>query len=136
MQADRANMTVRTMRRCPAAGPRIRRVFANLIDNAVRYGGFARVALHKAPHELTVTVSDEGPEIRRNSFAGPSPLSRGWRLRAIGRVGKASAWTFDRQGYVVLAHGGQISLSNDTQGSKGLIVTVTFPISSAVAQRA
>ncbi len=113
----------------------IRRVFSNLIENAVRYGGLARVALSRAPDELTVTVSDNGPGIPPELFGtafAPFQRLETSRNRESGGTGLGLSIARD----IVLAHGGQISLSNAKRGSKGLIVTVTFPISSAAAQRA
>ncbi|MGA7195537.1 sensor histidine kinase [Roseiarcus sp.] len=118
----------------------IRRAFSNLIENAVRYGDRARVALLRAPHELTVTVSDDGPGIPPELFDKAfSPFQRleTSRNRESGGTGLGLAIARD----IVLAHGGQTSLSNDRRRSKGLIVTVTFPSnsapsSSAIAQRA
>jgi signal transduction histidine kinase len=113
----------------------IRRVFSNLIENAVRYGGLARVALRKAPDELTVTVSDDGPGIPPELFGkafAPFQRLETSRNRESGGTGLGLSIARD----IVLAHGGQISLSNAKRGSNGLIVTATFPISSAAAQRA
>lgn len=110
----------------------IRQVFSNLIDNALRYGGVARVALQKAPHELTMIVSDDGPGIPPELFSKAfTPFQRleVSRNRESGGTGLGLSIAQD----IVLAHGGQISLSNAVRGSKGLTVTVTFPSNSAVA---
>lgn len=41
----------------------IKRALSNLIDNAVKYGGKARVRLGETPVSITVTVDDDGPGI-------------------------------------------------------------------------
>ncbi|MGC2787608.1 MAG: ATP-binding protein [Roseiarcus sp.] len=41
----------------------IRRMVSNLIDNAVRYGGAARVSLSEDATDWIVTVADDGPGI-------------------------------------------------------------------------
>ena len=41
----------------------LRRGFTNLIDNAVRYGGEARIALGGDDRNIIVTIDDEGPGI-------------------------------------------------------------------------
>lgn len=47
----------------PLRGLAIKRAFANLIDNALTYGGAARVALRDTGTEILVTVDDDGPGI-------------------------------------------------------------------------
>ena len=41
----------------------VRRMFSNLIDNAVRYGGVARVSLGSRTNHWSVMITDEGPGI-------------------------------------------------------------------------
>ena len=41
----------------------LRRILANLTDNAIRYGGNARLAIARAAKEWRVTVEDDGPGI-------------------------------------------------------------------------
>jgi two-component system, OmpR family, sensor kinase len=41
----------------------LKRAFTNLIDNAVKYGGKARVLLNVAPAELEIDIQDPGPGI-------------------------------------------------------------------------
>ncbi|WDS35457.1 ATP-binding protein [Pseudoxanthomonas sp.] len=42
----------------------MRRLFSNLIDNALKYGHSARVAAHADTHGVTVTVRDAGPGVQ------------------------------------------------------------------------
>jgi signal transduction histidine kinase len=46
----------------------IRRMFLNLIDNAVRYGAAAHVSLSENASDWIVTVADDGPGIPSDSF--------------------------------------------------------------------
>ena len=78
----------------------IRRVFSNLIENAVRYGGSAASwRSTQAPYALTVTVSDNGPGIPPESFR------HGFRAfpeaRDLGQPGERGygLGTSDRQGH-------------------------------------
>jgi len=104
----------------------IRRMFSNLIDNAVRYGGAARVSLTDRAGEWIVTIADEGPGIPPDLFEQAfEPFQRleSSRNRETGGTGLGLSIARD----IVLAHGGQISLANAPPSSKGLIVRVLLP---------
>lgn len=102
----------------------LRRAFANLIDNAVKYGGEARVALEAANGEVAVRIDDQGPGIpedeRERVFAPFYRMERS-RSRETGGVGLGLAAARS----IVRAHGGDIALDNRAEG--GLRVTVTLP---------
>jgi signal transduction histidine kinase len=106
----------------------MKRVFANLIDNAVRYGGCAQIHVSAGPQTLAVVIDDEGPGIppdqAENVFKPFFRLeqSRNKRTGGIG-LGLATARTIAR------AHGGDIVLENRPQG--GLRAKVTLPHQSA-----
>jgi signal transduction histidine kinase len=98
----------------------IRRMFSNLIDNAVRYGGAARVSLREDASDWIVVVADEGPGIPPELFERAfEPFQRleASRNRETGGTGLGLSIARD----IALAHGGQISLANASPGS-GLIV--------------
>src|SRR6202453_369705 len=104
----------------------IRRIFSNLIDNAVRYGGAARVSLREDATEWIVVVADDGPGIPPESFEQAfEPFQRleSSRDRETGGTGLGLSIARD----IALAHGGQISLANARPGSGGLIVSVLLP---------
>jgi signal transduction histidine kinase len=104
----------------------IRRMFSNLIDNAVRYGGAARVSLREDATDWIVTVADDGPGIPPESFDQAfEPFQRleSSRNRETGGTGLGLSIARD----IALAHGGQISLANASLGSKGLVVSVLLP---------
>jgi signal transduction histidine kinase len=109
----------------------IRRMFANLIDNAVRYGGgAARVSLIDRASDWIVTIADDGPGIPSHLFEQAfEPFQRleSSRNRETGGTGLGLSIARD----IALAHGGQISLANAPPdappGSRGLVVSVLLP---------
>ena len=110
----------------------IRRMFSNLIDNGLRYGGAARVSLREDATDWIVTVADDGPGIPPQSFEQAfEPFQRleASRNRETGGTGLGLSIARD----IALAHGGQISLANAAAGSGGLIVSVLLPKALAAA---
>jgi signal transduction histidine kinase len=110
----------------------IRRMFSNLIDNAARYGGAARVSFHEDATDWIVTVADDGPGIPPESFEQAfEPFQRleSSRNRETGGTGLGLSIARD----IALAHGGQISLANASPGSGGLVVSVMLPKALATA---
>ena len=104
----------------------IRRMAANLIENAVRYGGCARVSLGETKSAFVMTVADDGPGIPPELFEKAfEPFERleASRNRESGGTGLGLSIARD----VALAHGGTIVLANAPPGSHGLIVTVRLP---------
>jgi signal transduction histidine kinase len=114
----------------------IRRMFSNLIDNAVRYGGGAvRVSLIDRVSDWIVTIADDGPGIPTALFEQAfEPFQRleSSRNRETGGTGLGLSIARD----IVLAHGGQISLANAPPdappGSRGLVVSVLLPMALGV----
>lgn len=102
----------------------LKRAFANLIDNAVKYGGGGRVKLVAEENAVLVTVSDDGPGIAEDHlekvFTAFYREERS-RSRETGGVGLGLAVVRS----VIRAHGGDVTLSNRPEG--GLIATVTLP---------
>jgi signal transduction histidine kinase len=102
----------------------IRRCFANIVDNAVKYGRQARVRLGATDAEVCLTVDDDGPGIpvaaQERVFLPFERLdtSRSAELGGTG-LGLSIARTIAR------AHGGEIALANRNDG--GLRVTITLP---------
>ena len=100
----------------------LKRAFANLIDNAVHYGGAARVRLCIEDAACVIHVEDSGPGIPQDQIDSVFEPFR--RLdHARGRSGSGLGLTIARQ--VVEAHDGTITLINRREG--GLRVTVTIP---------
>ena len=105
----------------------LKRAFANLVDNAVKYGGRARIALAAgAPgtNGVTVTVDDEGPGIPKDRLErvfDPFHRLEPSRSKETGGVGLGLAVVRS----IVRAHGGDVRLENRAEG--GLRATVTLP---------
>lgn len=96
----------------PAA---LRRLFTNLIQNAVRYGDRARLCWSYAPGWAEVLVEDEGPGFpaeRADSLFAPFVRGEGSRNRATGGTGLGLAIVRS----IAEAHGGEVSLENRAAG--------------------
>ncbi len=106
----------------------LRRAFANLIENAVKYGGGAEVTLAETGGEVVVTVADRGPgipEALREKVFDPFFRVEGSRSRETGGTGLGLAVARN----AVRHHGGDITLSDRPGG--GLVVRVVLPTSPA-----
>ena len=102
----------------------LKRLLANLIDNAVKFGGGARVSLASADGKALVRIDDDGPglphaELERvfDPFYRPD-AARGAASGGFG-LGLATARTIAR------AHGGDVTLSNRPGG--GLRAEASLP---------
>lgn len=104
----------------------LKRALANLVNNAVAYGGSARVSLGE-PHDglVQVRIEDSGPGVP------PSELDRVFepfhrveasRNRETGGVGLGLPIARN----ILRAHGGDVTLGNRPGG--GAVVTVTLPV--------
>jgi signal transduction histidine kinase len=98
----------------------LRRALRNLIENAVRYGGQARVALGASADGIEITIDDDGPGIP------PQDLERVFqpfvrlelsRNRSTGGVGLGLAIARG----IIRAHGGDILLANRPHGLRALL---------------
>lgn len=102
----------------------LRRAFANLIDNAIKYGERAHVAVDADAAEITVEVCDDGPGIPESELSKvfkPYVRLEGSRNRKTGGNGLGLSIVKS----IVEAHQGRIELSNRPSG--GLRVRVTLP---------
>jgi signal transduction histidine kinase len=103
----------------------MKRALRNLIENALKYSGEAKVSLEEAADCITVHVTDHGPGIPEDQFEfvfAPFRRIEASRNRETGGVGLGLTIARD----VVRAHGGDITLANASPAG-GLIVTVTLP---------
>jgi len=106
----------------------LRRLFANLIDNAIVYGGEARVSLRRDGPTLTVAVEDNGPGIapeRRTSVTQAFVRLEGSRSRKTGGAGLGLAIAKK----VADSHGGSLSIG-DAPG-RGARIAVALPLFEA-----
>lgn len=102
----------------------MRRAIANLIDNAIKYGDAAHIALRRAGDRAIVEIRDKGPGIApdqtEKAFAPFRRLETS-RNRDTGGVGLGLTIARD----VVRAHGGEIELFNIDP--LGLLVRLQLP---------
>lgn len=102
----------------------IRRAFANLIDNACKYGKQAEVRLSEDADAIEVTIADRGPGIPADQVElAFTPFRRleGSRNRESGGVGLGLSIARD----VVHGHGGSIALQANQP--TGLLARVRLP---------
>jgi signal transduction histidine kinase len=102
----------------------LRRVFDNLVDNAIKYGGQAEVKLVETGSTIKITITDHGPGIPQGEIEkvfDPFYRIETSRSRETGGVGLGLAVVRS----IVRGHGGEVALENPKSG--GLCVTVTLP---------
>ncbi len=103
----------------------LKRMFANLIDNAIKFGGLARVLIRVEDGAAFVEVEDDGPgvpEAQLEDVFEPFHRAEPSRNRDTGGIGLGL--TAARS--IARAHGGDITLSNRLGG--GLKVLVCLPL--------
>ena len=102
----------------------LKRAIANLVGNALNYGGSARVTLRTVAGGVSVEVEDDGPGI------APADLDRVFepfqrletsRNRETGGTGLGLPITRN----ILRAHGGDVTLANRRGG--GLRATMLLP---------
>ncbi len=102
----------------------LRRALVNVIENAVKYGGSARVELQPAPDNIRILIEDDGPGIpeteMENIFA-PFYRIESSRNRETGGVGLGLAVARS----IINGHGGDITVAN--RSPHGLQITFSLP---------
>jgi signal transduction histidine kinase len=103
----------------------LKRAFANLVSNAVNYGGSARVRLIPPQSSLlTVEVEDDGPGIAPAELERVfEPFHRGEPSRSRETGGFGLGLPIARN--ILRAHGGDVTLANRPTG--GVKATATLP---------
>jgi len=102
----------------------LKRAIANLLDNAVKYGGRAGVGLTADGEEIRLTIEDDGPGIPADSSERVfAPFVRLETSRSRDTGGTGLGLAVARA--AIRAHGGDIALANRPEG--GLRVTVSLP---------
>ena len=102
----------------------LRRMLANLCENALKYGGNVRVDLHRDGDGCVLWIDDDGPGIdpaQREQLLLPFVRGEASRNRDTGGIGLGLAVANS----VVTAHGGELALDNRAEG--GLRVSVRLP---------
>ena len=108
----------------PAYPVALKRCIANIVDNAIRYGGEAKVILHDSAENLIVEIIDKGPGISEADIARVTePFFRLDSARARDGGGFGLGLTIARE--IVTRHLGQLLLENVPEG--GLCVRITLP---------
>ncbi len=108
----------------PCRPTALRRAVGNLVENAVRYGDRARVALASTPDGPLITVDDDGPGIPADRIEEVyKPFVRLETSRSRETGGAGLGLSIARS--IVLAHGGELTLSNRKSG--GLHAEVRLP---------
>jgi signal transduction histidine kinase len=104
----------------------LKRAIANLITNAVNYGGCARVALRPPVcGMLVIEVQDEGPGIPPGELERVfEPFHRGEPSRSRETGGVGLGLPIARN--ILRAHGGDVTLANCPMG--GVKATVRLPV--------
>ena len=96
----------------------LRRAVTNLIDNAVKYGGSARVAVQATASAVTIDIEDDGPGIPEADLQRvfePFHRLEESRSRETGGTGLGLSIALS----IVQAHGGDIVLTNRPPASTG-----------------
>lgn len=103
----------------------LRRALRNLISNALRYGGNARVTLGREGDEAVIRIADDGPGIPEGEIAGLfEPFARGEPSRNRMTGGAGLGLTLARA--IAEQHGGSLRLANRPEG--GLLAELRLPL--------
>ena len=102
----------------------LRRAVRNLIENGVRHGGSARVAVHDRGEALAIEVTDSGPGIPEDELARvQEAFYRVEPSRSRETGGAGLGLTLARA--AAQAHGGTLELENRAEG--GLLARILLP---------
>ena len=101
----------------------LKRGFANLIDNAAKYGGGVAIQLRENGGDVAVEIDDDGPGIPDEDME--QVFAPFFRLDRSRGAGKGSGLGLSVARSIFRAHGGDVALSNRPEG--GLRATVTLP---------
>ena len=103
----------------------LKRCLVNLIDNALKYGKRAEVAVKRSGRLAELSVDDDGPgiaeDLREEAFRPFHRLDEGRNLQT-GGVGLGLAIARD----IARAHGGDVRLEESVLG--GLRATIRLPV--------
>lgn len=108
----------------------LKRVFRNIIDNALSYGKCARMSFERHADQVAIYIDDEGPGIPNDQLEDvlkPFVRLEGSRSKDTGGAGLGLSIVDT----IVRAHGGTLSLKNRSVG--GLRVQITLPLGGDVA---
>lgn len=112
--------------RLPAYPRSLKRALANLLDNAGRYGGSARVTVSVAEQVLQIVIADQGPGIPaadRERMLQPFQRLEASRSARHGGTGLGLSIAVA----IIQAHAGRLLLE-DGEGGRGLRVRLFLPL--------
>ncbi len=101
----------------------LKRAFANLINNAVKYAGSAHVTLARDPQQARITVEDRGPGLPPDELErvfDPFYRVESSRNRETGGTGLGLSIARN----ILRAHGGDVTLSNRPGGGARALVVL------------
>ncbi|MBX3562264.1 MAG: HAMP domain-containing histidine kinase [Sphingomonas sp.] len=102
----------------------IRRAVRNLIENAVKYAGAARIAVRETDDRVVIEVTDDGPGIPASELANvQDAFYRIEPSRSRETGGSGLGLTLARA--AAQAHGGDLELANRAEG--GLVARILLP---------
>ncbi len=102
----------------------IRRALRNLIDNALRYGSAARIAIDRKGGDILVHIDDDGPGIDEADLSRVfEPFVRLEASRSRDTGGTGLGLAIARA--ILRAHGGEVTLEN--REPSGLRATIRLP---------
>jgi signal transduction histidine kinase len=101
----------------------VRRAVRNLVVNALRYGGAARIAIERTGSEVLIRIDDDGPGIPDDRIeAMLQPFTRGEPSRNSETGGAGLGLTLARA--IAEQHGGGLTLAN-SRGADGAVAGLT-----------
>ncbi|MET0969866.1 MAG: ATP-binding protein [Tardiphaga sp.] len=104
----------------------LHRAVTNLVENAVKFGGEARISLTMAAGSAIIEVSDDGPGISdARKSAMLQPFVRGDDARNMDHEAAGFGLGLSIARAIVLAHSGELCLLD--REPNGLIVRITLP---------
>jgi signal transduction histidine kinase len=93
----------------------MRRLLANLVENAVKYGEHARVRLFRDHNDAIAEISDDGPGLPEDELERVfQPFYRGANARSSKKDGNGLGLAVCRS--IARAHGGDVRLIRSAQG--------------------
>jgi len=101
----------------------MKRAFTNLIENAVKYGGSARVTIERNARAIHVVIDDDGPGIPPTEFERVFTPFHRVPSKDCEKVGTGLGLSIAQ--VIINGHGGRITLENRDEG--GLRVRVVLP---------
>jgi signal transduction histidine kinase len=107
----------------------LRRCITNLLDNAIKYGGFAHVKVKREGDKAIITITDAGPGIPEEQLEAVfQPFKRLEDSRSRNSGGTGLGLTIAR--IIAGRHRGSIKLNNLSKEDSGLIATLELPLTS------